>query len=511
MPVNMLEQFKAARSVGTPLIAIKTTDPEATMVTLQKLSPKAPIIVYDVIRGWSARNKAGDEAINEALDGKDIGETQDVVGQAIIAHGLPKSTILFMLNVHRFMEPAASVFKPDFVQALWLLRDVFKANLRSAVLLSPDLDLPSELHNDFLVFDEPLPGEADLRSVVEGQIEAVNEAIKSGHKLHLEEGEIGKCVDALRGLAAYPAEQRFAMSVDKLNRTVDVEALWGHKEQMISETRGLGVGKGKRTFSGIGGCNQAKQFALGIINGREAPRVVVFIDEGEKVFAGATGGVEGNGVDKDAFGNVLTYMEDEESDGMILVGPAGTAKSEFAKTFGGEAGIPTIFLDINGMKGSLMGESEKGIRHALKVITAVGGGRAFFIMTCNKIGVLPPELKRRFASGIWYFDIPTEEERPLIWDIHMNRYKPDGDPADVNDRDWTGAEIRNCCRAAYRQRITVSAASQYIIPVAKADPKGLEGLRREASGRYLSASNPGVFKFDGGSQTAAKRGYAEEE
>jgi len=51
------------------------------------------------------------------------------------------------------------------------------------------------------------------------------------------------------------------------------------------------------------------------------------------------------------------------------------------------------------MKGSLVGESERRLRAALSVVDAVSQGQALFIATCNSIGALPPELRRRFTLG----------------------------------------------------------------------------------------------------------------
>jgi AAA+ superfamily predicted ATPase len=89
--------------------------------------------------------------------------------------------------------------------------------------------------------------------------------------------------------------------------------------------------------------------------------------------------------------------------GMIFIGPAGCAKSAIAKACGNETKRPTICLDFSGLKGSYVGESEGNLRSALKVIDAVGQNSSLFIATCNSIGVLPPELRRRFNLGIFFF------------------------------------------------------------------------------------------------------------
>ena len=54
-----------------------------------------------------------------------------------------------------------------------------------------------------------------------------------------------------------------------------------------------------------------------------------------------------------------------------------------------------------------MGASTERLRTALQIIDAVSQGRMLFIATCNSIASLPPELRRRFTLGTFFFDLPT--------------------------------------------------------------------------------------------------------
>jgi SpoVK/Ycf46/Vps4 family AAA+-type ATPase len=191
-------------------------------------------------------------------------------------------------------------------------------------------------------------------------------------------------------------------------------------------------------------------------------------------------------------------MENSRAAGLILIGPPGAGKSLLAKAAGNEVDIPTIALDLGGMKGSLVGESEQNLRTALKVISAVSADRALFIATCNQIGALPAELRRRFTLGTFFLDLSSPEERDAIWGIHLTKYKmvmvPEARP---DDRNWTGAEIRNCCETAWRLNITLKEAAAYIVPIAESAAATIDELRRSASGIYIDASKPGKYQFDG--------------
>lgn len=484
---DFLEKFQRARNAGTPLFAISSFDPEATMASLQKQTLTAdepvPIINWDIIRGWRHRNEAGSAAIKTVLGDIDIDATINPVSSLQFAFGLPANSMLFMMNAQHFLD------KADFMQALWNLRDVYKANGRSIVLLGPDFSLPAQLQQDVFVMDEPLPTDADLKLIV-SEIAVSNGADVSDE---LE----AQAVDALRGLAAFPAEQSVAMNLSK-SKGINISGLWERKNKLISSTPGLRIYDGKESFKDIGGCDQIKRFMSGVIKGNDAPNVIVFIDEGEKMFAGATNAAgDSSGTAQDALGTTLTKMEDNEWDGAIFIGPPGAAKSAIAKATGNEAGVPTIVFDFGGMKGSLVGKSEAQVRNAYKVVEAVGGGRAFFIMTCNKIVDLPPELRRRFTSGIFFFDLPTAEERAVIWPIYAKKYGIDISNLGqwFDDDGWTGAEIRNCCRLAYRQSITIGEAAKFIVPVSKAAGAAIKQLRKQASGAYLSANEPGIYSW----------------
>jgi hypothetical protein len=167
--------------------------------------------------------------------------------------------------------------------------------------------LPQELGQDVLILDEPLPSTSHLEQIVRETFNAAN----------LSEPErpvIVKAVDALIGLAAFPAEQALAISLVK--RQLNTEDLWERKRQIIEQTPGLSVWRGGETFEDIGGVENVKCFLRAVLAGIEPPRVVVFIDEIEKAFAGT--GTDLSGVKTEMTGTILTYMQDREADGLCL-------------------------------------------------------------------------------------------------------------------------------------------------------------------------------------------------
>lgn len=476
-----IEQFvrtlKASRRVSTPLVAIRTADPALTVTRIADAAGKdAAVVQWDSVRGLVKVNEQGGKEMAKAV-GERNAASVGPVDALVLAGELGEDAVLVYANAQRFWNNA------EVAQAIWNLRDTFKANGRTlALLTTPGAVLPTELAQDVLVLDEPLPAEEDLSRILEDTITAAELPA-----LDPEAG--GKAIDALLGLAAFPAEQVLAMSLSK--KGLDLEQLWERKRQVIEQVPGLSVWRGGETFDDIGGCENIKRFLAAVIQGEEAPRGVVFIDEIEKAFAGT--GTDLSGVKTELTGAILSWMQDRNADGCILIGPPGAAKSLVAKATGNTAGIPTIAFDLGAMQNALVGESGGRLRSALKVVDAVTNGRSLWIATCNSIGTLPPELRRRFTLGTFFFDLPSAEERASIWRIYQQKYGVSGELPD--DDGWTGAEIKECCRKAYRLKQSLRESAEYIVPVSRSAAEQVKTLRQQASGKFISASYPGVYQF----------------
>ncbi len=226
-----------------------------------------------------------------------------------------------------------------------------------------------------------------------------------------------------------------------------------------------------------------------------------------------------------------------------------THNSAFAKALGKATQRPTILMDVGAMMGSLVGETEHNVRNALRTVDAMapavllvdevekafaGGGSSgnldsgvsarmfgsmltwlsdhtsdvFTMVTSNNISLLPPEFARaeRF-DALYFFDLPTSEEREAIWQIYLKMYGLEKQKrVRINDADWTGAEIRECCRLAAIMECSLSEASMYIVPYARTSAEPLKNLREWANGRCLSTSSPGLFNLSKREQTVSVGG-----
>jgi len=75
-----------------------------------------------------------------------------------------------------------------------------------------------------------------------------------------------------------------------------------------------------------------------------------------------------------------------------------------------------------------------------------------------------------------------------------------------NDTNWTGAEIKSCCRLASLLDVPLVGAAQNVVPVAVTAGDKIEQLRQWASGRCLSADRAGVYSREQGQNRASATG-----
>ena len=468
--------IRPIRRAGVPLAAFETTDPALTILaTVRALNGKAaefPLLQWDIVRGLSGMNDLG----NKFAGKFEPTETQNPVEcLSRLAGDMPGNSIVFFHNGHTVLaDPIAR-------QAVWNLRDIFKARGSLLVLLGPVFTLPAELKNDVVVISEPLPDLEEIKRII------TSITADAGLPAQSEE-TVNKASDALLGLSAFAAEQCLAMGITKAG--IDLVGLWERKRKMIEQTPGLKVWRGGETFADIGGCSNVKEFMRDIARGKRAPRAIAFVDEIEKSISGVG---DTSGVSQDQLGALLTFMQDKAAAGVIFIGPPGAAKSAIAKATGNETNIPTIQVDLGAMKGSLVGQSEQQLRQALDVIDAVSQGQTLFIATCNSFGNLPPELKRRFTLGTFFFDLPSTEERATIWSLYQTRYSL-GSQALPSDSGWTGAEIKQCCDVAYRLGRSLVEAAKFVVPVAVSAADKIDALRKQASGKFIDASRSGIYQ-----------------
>jgi SpoVK/Ycf46/Vps4 family AAA+-type ATPase len=303
-------------------------------------------------------------------------------------------------------------------------------------------------------------------------------------------------LDAAAGLTRVEAENAYSLALVRHGRLAP-DVLWELKGQALKKSGLLTLHRGGETFDDLGGLEALKTFCARAMR------------------PGRRDGVRPRGI--------------------LLLGVPGTGKSCFAKALGNETGRPTLVLDVGALMGSLVGQTEQNVRHALRLVDAMApcvlfcdeiekglsgvqsSGQTdsgvsarlfsslltwlsdhetdvFFIGTSNDIAKLPPEFSRseRFDS-IYFLDLPTAREKEVIWRLYLTHYSLDPAQRRPRDIEWTGAEIKSCCRLAALLDMPLVEAAQHIVPVAVTAGESVERLRNWASGRCLSADRAGIY------------------
>jgi hypothetical protein len=125
-----------------------------------------------------------------------------------------------LVNLHRFLQSA------EIVQALAKQLAVGKQSRSFIVILSPIVQIPTELEKLFIVVEHPLPGREQLEEIARG-VATDNGEMPTG-------AELQRLLDAAAGPTRFEAENAFSLSLVRHNR-LQVETLWELKSQVLKK------------------------------------------------------------------------------------------------------------------------------------------------------------------------------------------------------------------------------------------------------------------------------------
>jgi hypothetical protein len=437
------------------------------------------LAVWDVERGLQIPNQSN----GQPADGGGNDPLAAIRSVNALASA-DSSAILVLVNFHRFLQST------EIVQALAQQISSGKQSRAFVVVLSPVIAVPVELEKLMVIVEHDLPDRAQLEEIARGIATEESELPKGG--------DLESVLDAASGLTRYEAEAAFSLSLVR-HRQVQADAVWELKCQTLKKSGLLTLHRGGETFADLGGLESLKSFCSRALHrqGLQDPL--------------------------------------KRARGILLLSPPGCGKSQFAKSLGKEVGRPTLCMDIGTLMGSLVGSTEANIRQALRIADAMApsilfideidkglsgvasSGQTdsgvsarlfgyflswlndhesdvFVVATCNDISRLPPEFSRseRF-DGIFFVDLPGVAQKRTIWRMYIEKFGLDATQPKPVDADWSGAEIRACCRLAALLDVPLVEAAQNVVPVARTAYESVERLRTWASGRCLASDQPGIY------------------
>ena len=506
-----IDLFIDARAVSTPLVAVHTFDPASTIRNVRKAldqkhaedknypdANNTPLISWDSIHGLKGigePNGPGNLALQTMaqLAQIELAATVELAIALGVLEYAAENVITFIHNPQLKWENDSNV-----IQAIWNLRDGYKANGNMAVLLN-DVgdDLPTRLQQDILILEEPLPTVQELSVIVTDTYKYAAEEPTGKYKAcktAATPAVIKAATEAGIGLPAFPFEQSVAMSLEKETGKLDIEQLWDRKRNIVSQRQGLTFLQPKEVLADMYGNAGFASFATSFMEGEFAPNVILRVDEIEKQFAG--NGTDSSGSTGKQLGEFLSWTADNGIVCTLAVGVPGSSKSWAVQCIAGQYKKPLIKYDLSAMEDKHVGEGGKILRGNERVVEAISDKKIWLIATANSLRGIPPELFSRFQiGGIFFFDVPTPEERAGIMKLKIARYGLNPNQPMPDTEAWSGRDIENCARRAQLLGQPLAEVGKRIIPLMRSNYEEMDALRQSAHDRFLSAAHDGIFQY----------------
>lgn len=410
----------------------------------------------------------------------------------IISSAMKKERTVFILeNYDQFLD------NDVVVQTLLDAYKFLKSNQTCLVIVGTDSKkIPKSIKEFVPVLDFDLPCRDEIVSIATGiqeaVIESANDMLKSG-KWTQDEFDTSnyavtaEIVDACQGMSYEEIENVLAYSAVS-HRKFDLMTILERKRYIIRQTGFMDFFQ-PEPIENLGGMEEFKSYWKRRI---------------------------------EPFKNADSDKPKVRS--VLLVGFQGTGKSLAVKCLSSLLEWPGIILDVGGLKGGIVGETEAKTRQATKIIDGFGkavicideiekafGGTgrgmahetsegilghfltwmqeresdAVIVATANNLDILPPEFLRLGRwDTIFFVDLPNPDEIHKIIEIKNKKFKSQL-PNDATfcqnlwKEKWSGAEIEQLAKDIHYEDSLMSAISQ--IPVlAQYREKELQSIKEKA-------------------------------
>jgi len=304
-------------NAGYPALWVKTQEPE-----------RAQANIVSEIQQWDNHRKTQTAVYRwDCLRGlesvlPDREERQMIQDPAeLVTHlaEIPGPAVAFLENFHRFIEGA------ETVQALQNARQALSTNGVTLIAVSPIVTIPAEVSKLFKVVPFELPTREELRQVFVEIASAANLGEQPPELLE-------ELAEAALGLTRFEAENAAALCSVVSSGKFSPEIVAHMKSDMIRQSSALEIGVFEETFEELRGVDRMKDFALKSL--------------GSNMYRG-----------------------------ILVLGPAGTGKTHFAKALGNAVRMPTIIADVNRIMAAgqaLVGQSEARAQQTVDIINAQG-------------------------------------------------------------------------------------------------------------------------------------------
>jgi len=497
--MSFQDEFELLLRACYPLLYIPTTEEERVETAIadcgQRLGKRA-IYIWDFVEGYQ------DNPNNENIGKRNPLQALEFVEK------LPDqvSGIFILRDFHRFLEDVSIARK------LRNLARRLKSQPKNVVILSPQLQIPTDLAEVLTVVDFPLPTNPEIKTEIQRLLATTGQSLNPKLLDDLARAAQGLSLERIRRVLTRCLASHSQIEAD------DVELMLAEKRQSIRQTQILDFYPATEQINDIGGLDNLKDWLLR----------------------------RGGAFSERARSYGLPYPR-----GLLLVGIQGTGKSLTAKAISHHWHLPLLRLDVGRLFGGLVGESESRTRQMISLAEALApcvlwideidkafsgvdsrgdGGTSsrvfgtfitwlaeksspvFVVATANNIQTLPPEMLRKGRfDEIFFVGLPAQVEREAIFNVHLSHLRPhhlkeyDIKRLAYETPDFSGAEIEQTLIEAMHIGFSqnrdfttddiLEAASQ-IIPLARTAQEQIQFLQDWAAAGKARLANR-EYRFGG--------------
>ncbi|MEM7808884.1 MAG: AAA family ATPase [Planctomycetota bacterium] len=498
MPLTNRDELLKLLQARHAAVAITTAEERYTLSVVREaaMQSRQGLFVWDCVNG-----------LRDGLvkDGLGFDETREPGGALawVERHARPDTIFCFVdLAEHLEKDPANRR----------LFRDVaYKLGDQGDTLILLGYDEPPGFTQDLVTqLDLAFPDEQELEDLVKETVRHHHRNVQP-LRTDITGSDLRGIVANLRGLTRDQARQAVvdAIASDQKLDADDVDNVLKHKKRSLAAGGLLEFVEAPTDLDDLGGLSRLKKWLQ---------------------------------LRRDADAQKARDFGIEAARGLLLLGVQGAGKSLASKAVATAWRRPLLRLDVGSLYDRFIGESEKRLRGALRqaemmspcilwideIEKAFAGAAAqsndgglsrrmfgslltwmqehrepvFLIATANDVSALPPELLRKGRfDEIFFVDLPGEEARHRIFEIHLKRRKRKPDDFDLDrlvaaSDGYSGAEIEQAIVSALYRAFdaggdittdTVERALQESPPLSVTRREQIQELRHWAQDRCVPA------------------------
>jgi SpoVK/Ycf46/Vps4 family AAA+-type ATPase len=492
--MNEAKDLELTLKSRTPIIVFETHEENRALDLLNRIAVKNGVLLH----AWSITE--GLRPIGFSIDQNDVAIMEPEEALKVIKNS--KAAAIYVLcDFHPFMSA-------DHPKNIRYLKDIALSNQKTnktVVLLSHSIAIPAELKRFTAHFQMSLPNDEQIMAIIQEEAKAWSDNNKNV-RIKTDNLTLERMVHNLKGLSQGDVRLlvRSLISEGAINQE-DIPEISKAKFQLLDMEGMLSYEYDTEKFSNVGGLDNLKRW----------------LKERKKSFLHGS-------------------VEQDVPKGVLLLGVQGSGKSLAAKAVAGMWGLPLLRMDMAAMYNKYIGESERNLREALKMADMMSPcvlwldevekglardnsdtgtsqrilgtlltwmaerkSKVFIVATSNDISGLPPELIRKGRlDEIFFVDLPDENIRKNIFEIHLKRRnllveKFDLDILSQCSAGFSGAEIEQAVvSAVYRANSTAETiGTQHVVeeinktkPISVVMADQIEELREWAKEKTVSAN-----------------------